>query len=167
MRKGFTLTEILVVIIILPFFAIILDGLFHTLIKDIPRSHQVMQENTTVLSVLDRMQKDIDKAQALPESFKGYASSDKLLLIELQDNSVICYQIKDDKIIREQLASNHQIDYPKTTSWSIPHTKVKWQILRENGNGHAFEVQNHIEHEVLGHLEKKMANSHLFYIGAF
>jgi prepilin-type N-terminal cleavage/methylation domain-containing protein len=167
MRKGFTLTEILVVVIILPFFAVILDGLFRTLIKDIPRSHQVVQENTTVLSALDQMEKDISKAQRLPESFKGYASSDKLLLIELQDNSVICYQIKDDKISRKQLASNHQINYPETTSWSIPHAKVRWQILRKNGNGYAVEVRNHIEHEVLGHLEKKMANSHLFYIGAF
>ena len=167
MRKGFTLIELLVVVIILPFFAVIIDGLFRTLIKDIPRSHRVVQENTTVLSSLDQMQKDIDKALGLPESFKGYASGDKLLLIELPDNSVICYQLKDDKVIRYQLKADQQGDITEKTVWLVPHAKVNWRVQRKDGNGYAVEVQTHIEHEVLGHLEKKMANSHLYFLGAF
>lgn len=167
MRKGFTLTELLVVVIILPFFAIIIDGLFRTLIKDIPRSHRVVQENTTVLSVLDQMQKDIDKALGLPESFNEYTAGDKLFLIELPDNSVISYQLKDDEVIRYQLKADRQGNILEKTVWLVPHAKVKWRVQRKNRNGYAVEVQTHIEHEVLGHLEKKMANSHLFYIGAF
>ncbi len=168
MRRGFTLIEILVVVIILPFFVIVLDGLFSTLIKDIPRSHRVVQENTTVLSVLDQMQKDIDNAQGLPESLSEYASGEKLLLIELSDNSAICYQLEDDKVLRYQLTANQQINNLEKTVWSVPNAKVKWQVQRKNGNGYAVEVQTHIEYKVRGgHLMKKMANSRLFYIGAF
>ena len=62
MRKGFTLVEMLAVTISLPFLMIVLDGLFKTLIKDIPRSYQVVQANTSLISMLKEMQQDIDKA---------------------------------------------------------------------------------------------------------
>ena len=83
MRKGFTLVELLVVIIVLPFVMLVLDGLFSTLIRDIPRSYRVVQENTSLLSMLEQMQQDIDKAKGLPESFDGHTASGELLLIEL------------------------------------------------------------------------------------
>ena len=98
MRKGFTLVELLVVIIVLPFVMLVLDGLFSTLIGDIPRSYRVMQENTSLLSMLEQMQQDIDKAKGLPESFDEYTTSNKLLLIELTEG-MICYQLKDGKIL--------------------------------------------------------------------
>ena len=69
MRKGFTLIEVLTVVVVLPFLMIVIDGLFKTLIKDIPRSYKVVQANTSLLSVLKEMQQDIDKAKGLPETY--------------------------------------------------------------------------------------------------
>jgi prepilin-type N-terminal cleavage/methylation domain-containing protein len=166
MRKGFTLVEVLVVLAVLPFLMIVFGGLFNTLIKDIPRSHRVVQENTSLLSMLDRIQKDIDKAKGLPESFGEYTAGDKLLLIELAEG-MICYQLKDDKVLRHKLTDNQQSNALEQTVWSVPHAKVEWQVRRKNGGGYALEVQTHIEHIVQGHLEKKMANSHLYFVGAF
>ena len=48
MRKGFTLIEVLVVVIVAPFMLIVLNDLFKTLIKDVPRSYQVVQENASL-----------------------------------------------------------------------------------------------------------------------
>ena len=166
MRKGFTLVEVLVVLAVLPFMMIVFGGLFNTLIKDIPRSHRVVQENTSLLSMLDRIQKDIDKAKGLPESFGEYTTGDKLLLIELAEG-MICYQLKDEKVLRRKLTDNKQSNALEQTVWSMPHAKVKWQVRRKNGGGYAVEVQTHIEHIVQGHWEKKMANSHLYFVGAF
>jgi len=166
MRKGFTLVEVLVVLAVLPFLMIVFGGLFNTLIKDIPRSHRVVQENTSLLSMLDQIQKDIDKAKGLPESFDEYTTSDKLLLIELAEG-MICYQLKDEKVLRRKLTDNQQSNALEQTVWSVPHAKVKWQVRRENGGGYALEVQTHIEHIVQGHWEKKMANSHLYFVGVF
>ena len=169
MRKGFTLVEMLVVIIVLPFVMLVLDGLFSTLIRDIPRSYRVMQENTSLLSMLEQMQQDIDKAKGLPESFDEYTTSNKLLLIELAEG-MICYQLKDDKartVRRSSLASRVTGDESRITVWSIPHAKVEWQVWRKDGGGYAVEVKTHIEHKVQGHWEKKMANSHLYFVGAF
>ena len=175
MRKGFTLVEMLVVIIVLPFVMLVLDGLFSTLIRDIPRSYRVMQENTSLLSMLEQMQQDIGRAKGLPESFDEYTTSNKLLLIELAEG-MICYQLKDDKVLRLRTrdegrgtrdASIVNRLSSVSQSWSMPHAKVEWQVWRKDGGGYAVEVKTHIEHKVQGHWEKKMANSHLYFVGAF
>ncbi|MCH7558583.1 MAG: hypothetical protein IIB56_14150 [Planctomycetes bacterium] len=172
MRKGFTLVELLVIIIVLPFVMLVLNGLFSTLIRDIPRSYRVMQENTSLLSMLKQMQQDIDKAKGLPESFDEYTTSNKLLLIELTEG-MICYQLKDDKVSRYWILDTRYSTRIKNQEsriekvWSIPHAKVEWQVWRKDRGGYAVEVQTHIEHKVGGNLEKKMANSHLYFVGAF
>ena len=166
MRKGFTLVEILIVIFVLPFMMIILDGLFKTLIKDIPRSHQLLMENTTLTIMLDCLQKDIDKAKGLPDSFGEYTASSELVLIELAD-SVICYQLKEGNVLRHMLTDNQQSHAEEERSWKIPNTIITWQVLRKGNYGYAIEVQTSIEYKIRGkHFEKKMANSHLYFVGA-
>jgi len=175
MRKGFTLVEVLVVVIILPFIMLVLDDFFRTLIKDIPRSYRVVQENASLLSMLEQMQKDIDRAKGLPESYDEYTTGDKVLLIELAEG-MICYQLKDEKVLRRKLTDNQPpllLSQESTgaleqTVWSIPNAKVEWQVWRKDGDGYAVEVKTHIEHKIRGeHWEKKMANSHLYFVGAF
>ena len=165
MRKGFTLVEVLIAVIILPFMIVVLDGLFKTLIKDIPRSHQVVQVNTSVLNMLEKMQQDIDKAKGLPQTYNEYIASDKILLIDMPEG-MLCYQIKDDKVFRYNLTGNQKSNLAKTKYWSIPHAIVQWKVWRKDTIGYAVEVLTHIEHKVEGHWQKKMANSHLYFVGA-
>lgn len=165
MRKGFTLMEMIVVIAVLPIMLFILDGLFSALLTNIPRSHRVVQENTTLLNMIDQMQDDIDNAKGLPASFKEYTASDKLILIESED-SIIRYQLQDDKVLRYKLTGNGENESEKTV-WSAPHAVIRWQVWRNNGNGYALQVKTHIEHKLRGHLERKLANSHLFFVNAF
>lgn len=166
MRKGFTLTEVLIAVIVLPFMIIILDGLFKTLIKDIPRSYKVVQVNTSLLSMLKEMQQDIDKAKGLPKKYNEYTTGDKTLLIDLPEG-MICYQLKDDKVLKYNLTDNQPDNTLEQKVWSVPHAKVQWKVWRKNTSGYAAEVRTHIEYKIRGtHLEKKMANSHLYFVGA-
>ena len=165
MRKGFTITEVLIAVIVLPFMILILDGLFKTLIKDIPRSYKIVNVNTSLLSMLKEIQQDIDNAKGLPESYKEYTAGEKNLLIDLPEG-MICYQIKDDRVYRLNMTENTKDNLAATKYWSIPHAIVKWKVWRKNMSGYAVEVRTHIEHTVQGHLEKKMANSHLYFVGA-
>ena len=165
MRKGFTLTEVLIAVIVLPFMLLILDGLFKTLIKDIPRSYKVVQVNTSLLSMLKEIQQDIDKATGLPQKYNEYTASDKVLLIALPED-MICYQIKDDKMFRCNLSENKKSNDAETRYWSVPHALVDWKVWRKDTSGYAVEVRTHIEHNVQGHLQKKMANSHLYFVDA-
>lgn len=166
MRKGFSLVELLVVMVVLSFVLIVLAGLFTTIISDIPRSYRVIQANTSLLSMLEQMHDDIDAAKRLPESFAGHTTNDELLLIELTD-AMICYQLKDGEVRRRKLTNAQQGGSEDTTVWSVPHAKVEWQVWRKDDGGYAVEVKTHIEHKIRGHLERKMANSHLYFVGAF
>jgi prepilin-type N-terminal cleavage/methylation domain-containing protein len=165
MRKGFTLVEVLVVVIVLPFVFILLDGLFTTLLADIPRSYQFAQESITLQNLVEQMQQDIDRAKGLPESFAGLTVNDKQFLIELPDG-VIGYQHKDDQIIRRRLKDIPQEGrIEEKRAWSLPHTKVEWTIWEKETQRYAVEVRTHMEYKTRGKWKKTTANSHLYYGG--
>jgi len=165
MRKGYTLVNIMIIVFVLPFMILILDGLFKTLIKDIPRSFKVIQVNTSLLSMLKEMRQDIDKAEGLPQTYNEYTSGDNTLLINLPED-IICYQKKDDKVFRISLTDNNKSEIAETQYWPVPHAVIKWKVWRRDSSGYAVEIRTHIEHEVQGHLEKKIANSYLYFVGA-
>lgn len=166
MRRGFTLVEIMVVVIILPFVMVLLGGLFRTILSEIPASYRIAQENTTVSDMLEQIQQDIDKAEGLPISFADHAAGDKLLLIELPDG-VIRYELKDGQAIRTILADAQPDEAEAKRVWSAPHARIEWQVWTRDGERHAVQIQTYIEHKSLGRTEKKMANSHLYFMGAF
>lgn len=164
MRKGFTLVEILVVLIVLPFVFVLLDGLFTTLLAEIPRSYRIAQESTTLQNVLEQLQQDMDKARGLPESFAGHTANNQQVLIELPDG-VVCYQQIDGQVVRRKLTGAEQGDIGDERAWSLPNTKVQWQVWAKNGQGYAVETKTHIEYKTRGRWKKTMANSHLYYGG--
>ena len=109
------------------------------------------------------MEQDIDKAENLPRSIDGYTAGNELLLIQ-QADKVIHYQLKDDSVFRYGFAGNQEIA-EEAKSWSLPKTKIRWQVHRQNGKGYAAEIQHNVEYIHHGQLIKKMKNSHLFYPG--
>jgi len=163
MRKGFTLVEMLIVIMTLPFICIALDGLFNTFLSEIPRSSRVLQENTTLLNMLEQLQHDIDAGKQLPESFAGQTADDKLLLIELAEGT-ICYQLKDGQVLRRNLTDTQQ-GSEQVRVWSMPNAKVQWRLWRQQGHGYAVEVRTHIKYQIRSKSQEKMANSHLYFLG--
>ena len=166
MRKAFSLVELLIVLAVLTSVSAALAPAFTTLLGDIPRSYRVAQENTRLLGMLEQMRKDIDTARQLPESFAGSTTDEKLLLIELADG-VIAYQLKNGQMLRRPLTGAGQGGEPDATVWSLPHAKVEWQVWKKDDKGYAVEIKTCIEYEIRGRCQKKMANSHLYFVGAF
>ncbi len=166
MRKGFTLVEMLVVIMVIPFVLLIIDGLFKTLIRDIPKSYRVVQENTTLLNMLEQLRQDSDRAQGLPESFAEHTANDNMLLIALEAG-VISYQLKDGQVIRRELTGTGRGEAEEPRVWSLPHTKIVWRVWAKDGKRYAVETKAHIEQRVRGQWKEKMANSHLYFVGSF
>jgi hypothetical protein len=165
MRKGFTLVELLILVIVLPFVFLLFDGLFKTIAGEIPMSVRLIHENTSLLSVLREIQKDIDGAKDLPKSFAGQIASDQILLIELSEG-VICYQLKDGQVIRQKLTETSQSKAEEPRIWSIPHASVEWKVWERNGQGYAVETNAHLEYGRRGQWVKKMAHTHLYFAGA-
>ncbi|MHC4489081.1 MAG: PulJ/GspJ family protein [Planctomycetota bacterium] len=166
MRRGYSLTELLVAMAIFSIVSIVVSKLFTTIISDIPRSYRIIQDNTSVLNMLEQMHEDVDLARGLPKSFAEYTTDKDLLLIELP-NGIVCYQLKDGKVLRRSLPTAQEHYEEDARVWSVPNAKIEWQVRRNNGTGYAVEVKTHIEHNVRGLAEEKMAASHLYFVGAF
>ena len=166
MRKGYSLTELLVALAIISTVSIVMSKLFNTIISDIPLSYRIVQENTSVLNMLEQMHEDVDLARGLPKSFAEYTTGKDLLLIELP-NGIVGYQLKDGKVLRRSLPIAQEHDEEDTRVWSVPNAKIEWQVRRNNSAGYAVEVKTHIERNVRGRSEEKMAGSYLYFAGAF
>lgn len=177
MRKGFSLTEMMVVIIILPFVFFVLDGLFVTLLREIPRSCRVAEQGSSLLSLLEQMHRDVEQAKSLPAEFAGRTAGEKLLLVELPDG-VVGYQIEDDGVTRSEFTdavrsvpvradSNERLTASLQAEriWSMPGGKIEWQVRREDGRRYAVEIKTHMEFKFHGRTEEKMARTYLFYEG--
>ena len=160
MRKAYSLIELLAVIAIFPVAALAIDRMFKTVIVDIPRSFHIVEENTTVLDVLDHINRDIDRATGLPNSSGDYTAGDGVLLIELPDTT-ICYELKDKNILRHNLGKD-----TTSSTWKAPNARVKWKVWQKDNVGYAVEITTHIEHKPARRQTKRMAGSHLYFVGA-
>ncbi len=164
MNKGSMLIETLVIILIIPLLMITLAKMFNTMMTETPRLWKDVQQNTTMLNMLSQMQNDIDKAKDFPKSQGEFTSNNMLLLIE-QADALIGYEIDNKQIIRKVL-SGTKSNNTEPRKWLIPDAKIEWSVLRKDGNGYAVEVHNYIEYSKGKRIENKMANSHLYFIGA-
>ncbi|MHC4741180.1 MAG: PulJ/GspJ family protein [Planctomycetota bacterium] len=160
MRKAFSLVELLAVIAIFPVVALSLDRMFKAVVIDIPKSSYVVEENTTVLDILDHIRSDIDRAKGLPRTFGDYTAGDDVLLIKLPDTT-ICYQLKDEKVIRHNLGKE-----PTSSAWVAPNADIKWKVWEKDNVGYAVEIATHIEHKRARKQTERMAGAHLYFVGA-
>lgn len=166
MRKGYLIIQLLVIIAVLVIVSLPLARLSTATLRDIPMSYRMIASNTSILNALEQIRKDVNAARGFPESFDDYTANDETLLIELA-NDTICYQLKNDELLRRKLANTKTGGDEETESWSIRHGKIQWRLQRKDDKDYAVEIRTCIEQKIEGHLEKKMANSHLYFIGAY
>jgi prepilin-type N-terminal cleavage/methylation domain-containing protein len=164
MRKGMTLVEVLIVMVVLPFAAAAFDVLFRSTLSDIPRSTRLVQENTSLLNMLEQMRQDIGAAKAMPESSGQYTAGEGLLLIEIADG-VLGYQLRDGKVLRYRLAGRQEEQEENARVWSLPNSQVQWRTWRKDGKGYAVEVRTSIRYKLRSKYQQRMANSHLYFLG--
>lgn len=154
-QRAFTLIELMTVIAVLPIVVLVTTGLFNAIILDIPQSYKVVEANGQLLRMLNQMHQDVKEAKNLPES-----KDKRVLLVEKRD-SVVRYEITEDGMERSIL--------PEKTDaivWKLPKSRIDWQVWQKDGKGYAVEIQAAIEREVRGVMQRKMANSHLYFVGA-
>lgn len=164
MRKGYTFLEILLIIVITPFIFFFFDGLFKTFISEIPWSLRIANEHTTLLYMTGQMQKDVDEAKSLPQSYAGHISNDRQVLIELPEG-MFCYRSENGRVLRQKLKETGQSNAEQPTVWSLPHANIQWKVWERNGRGYAIETNTYIEHKRRGQWKKKMAHTYLYFTG--
>ena len=165
MRKAIALIELLVVVVVLPFVMIVISGIFATFIRDIPRDTRLLQQNTTVLDMLQHMRADMDRADGLPESVGALRSGEDTLLIELPEH-VVCYRWADGAVTRTAWEQDGQEEPEVGGTWRFPDAVIGWQRWKQGERAYAVELRTHLQQRVDGRLFDKLANSHVYFVNA-
>ena len=164
-RKGFTIIEMLSIMTALAVIMLVCAKPVRTLIADIPRTHRDFQTNTRMHHMLKRLQADIEASNSLLEYPADKRISGNLLLIETR-HGVICYEFGDDEVIKTVSGDDLPESGRSSESWLLPHAKIHWKVWSRDGKGYAVEVTTSIERRVMGRCEKKLRNSHVYFVGA-
>jgi len=165
MRRAFTLMEVLVLVTIAPLMMVVVSGIFATFIRDIPRETRVVQENTTVLDVLQQVRRDMDGAAGLLEQFSGTTAGERTLLINGPD-VVICYRFEDGRTVRAILKGQGAADPNDQRLWRTPNAVITWRPWMRDGRACAVEMRSHVQQRIAGVLTTKLANAQVFFLHA-
>jgi hypothetical protein len=164
MRKGIALIELLAAFVAVAAMLITIAALTRPLIIEIPRVNRIMAANTSVHHMLVHLRDDIEAAVRVPDSFGDKRADEKTLLIELP-NCVVCYTCANDKVVREVLRGENTTG-GKADVWSIPKAKINWQRWQKDGRSYAVEISTHFEYKQGQRIERKLANSRVYFVGA-
>ncbi len=155
-RAAFTLIELLVMLAAL----VVITGLAakanRQWLGNTSRMHRDFQTNTTLQDMLRMLRKDI-------ESSKGLSKRSEYLLHIDSAGDIISYKFNGAQIFR---AVN--IPDPNESAddvWSVPHANINWNVYAQDDKGYALEVSTSIERVVLDRKERKLRNSHVFFVG--
>jgi len=164
MRKAFTLVEMLLVITIAPLLMVVVSGIFATFIRDIPRETRVVQQNTTVLDMLQQVRRDVDGAVGLPERSDDTVANERTLLIR-QPQAVICYRFEDGRTVRRLLKGQRAADSGDQRLWRMPNAVITCRPWTRDGGAYAIEMHSHVQQSVADMLRNRLVNSQVFFLG--
>jgi prepilin-type N-terminal cleavage/methylation domain-containing protein len=163
MRKAFVLLEMLAVIAVIAVMSIAFAALTRPLIIEIPAANRLIEANASVMNMLSHLRDDIESAVQLPDSFGDLKTDDASLLIELPD-CIVCYTLEKDKMVRQVLKGGKAGRKPDV--WTVPKAKIAWRRWQKDGKSYAVEVDTHFEYKQGKRIETKLANSHVYFVGA-
>jgi len=166
MRKGYSIIQLLVIISVFSLLAAPLARLSTATLRDIPRFYRMIEANTSMLSALKQIRRDVNAAKGFGRTFNDYIANNETLLIEAANN-VICYQFKDGELLRRKFATSGTGIGEEIKRWSIRHGKIEWQLWQEDGRDYAVEIKSCIEREIAGRMDRKMANSYVYFAGIY
>ena len=163
-RKGYALLEVIIMLSVLALVTGLLTKAFRVIIVDIPQMYEDFQVNVTVSYMLRRLQNDIETAKSLPDNIGPLQSGDEILLIESNDG-VIAYRLDEGKVAKDKVVPGEDVDMQNVYVWNVPRADISWKVWKKRGAGYAVEVTRSIKRKGLGLWEKKLQNSHVYFVG--
>ena len=159
MRKGYLLAEIMVILSVLMLVLLITGRFFRTFAYELPRDFRLVQESCTLNNAVSHIRADVASAKVLSEAV-GDSAEPALLVMKLPDG-MVSYKFNDGRILRRGAGAKDTAS--RDTIWSVPHGRIEWRVWRRDQRGYAVELRTCIEYKDLGHIQRKMANSYLFF----
>jgi len=168
MRSGFTLIEVLMLVVITPVVLVAVSGLFATFLRDIPQANRLVQQNTTVLNLLEQLRRDVSEAVALPPRIEGTEANETTLLIR-RPEGVVLYRFESGRTVRMLLggqgASAPGQEESAERIWQARDAVIEWRPWTQGGETVGVEIRSHIRQRVAGIDLHKLPGSHVFFLG--
>jgi type II secretory pathway pseudopilin PulG len=162
--SAYALIEMLVLIVIAPFLMVAVSGFFRSFVRDIPQATRLVQQNTTVLNLLDQLRRDVDRAVALPERIGDAQANDSTLLIE-QPDVVVWYRFDEGQIVRRLLDRQGGTVPDEDRVWQARDAVIEWRPWLRESRAYALEVHSHLKQRVAGMERRKLAGTQVFFMG--
>lgn len=164
MRKAFTLVEMLFALAAAPLLLVVVSGIFATFIRDIPHETRVVQQNTTVLDMLEQVRRDVDGAVGLPERFNDTVAGERTLIVR-QPQAMICYRFEDGRTVRTLLNGQGGTDPNDHRLWRTPNAVITCRSWTRDGGAYAVEMHSHVQQKFADMLRSRLVNSQVFFLG--
>ena len=163
MRKGFSLIEILIVIMTVPVVMLVVYRVFHEMAIDIPRGVALVSQHGRLLGVVESLHDDIDRATALSLEDLPQTEGVPVLLIE-QPGRQVRYALLEEGIRRAASGDILDPNVPAEREWLLPKANIAWHLWRQGNAVVALRVDTSMTHG--RHQKSKFQNTHLFFIGS-
>ncbi|MCH8193715.1 MAG: prepilin-type N-terminal cleavage/methylation domain-containing protein [Planctomycetes bacterium] len=163
MRKGFSLIELLIVMMTVPVVMLVVYRVFHEMAIDIPRGVALLSQHGRLLGVVETLHDDIDRATALSLEDSPQTEGAPVLLIE-QPGRQVRYALLEEGIRRESGGDKLDPNVPAEREWILPQANIAWHLWRQDDAVVALRVDTSMTHG--RHKKRKFQNTHLFFIGS-
>jgi hypothetical protein len=143
---------------------VLASGFFRSLLRDIPQSVRLVDQNVAVLDLLEQLRRDTDRAIVLPSQVGDRRADDATLLIE-QADAVVCYRREEGRIVRTLLDRQGGATPDGDRVWLARDAAIEWRPWTQEGHAYAVEVHSHLKQQVAGQLRRRFLSSHVFFVG--
>ena len=163
MRRGFSLIEMLIVIMTIPLIGLVVDRAFRDWAIDVPRGVTLVLRHERLQGVVEDIRDDIDQAMSLYLEDSPQAEGPPVLVIE-QSSRQIRYAQLEEGIRREARGDDLDPNVPADWEWLLPQANIEWQLWRQGDAVVGLHLETSMTHG--RHKKRKFQNSHLFFVGA-
>jgi prepilin-type N-terminal cleavage/methylation domain-containing protein len=153
-RNGFTLIEMLTVIILVTAVVVSTAGVFASMLQGMTRSTRTVAADRTLDHMLDRLRQDVRGARAVALAGKP---SEAWKLDIGRDKIEVTYSIQDGNITRTAVDGNQQ------TGWEVPGAAIELRLWPAEGPPQALEVHTNVAEAGNGMSQQKLARTHVFF----
>lgn len=157
--RGYSLVQLLIVIMTLPMLFVILDKMFWEITLDLPKSSQVVSQNERLMRCLESVEQDMVDAIALPVSHGQWHQNEHTLLIQLRE-TLVAYVLSDKGVSRAVLEPE---DSDARRTWPMPQARIQWTCRPDNTHATRVEVNSGIMH--VRRKKQQLKNSRVFFVG--
>ncbi|MCH8218782.1 MAG: prepilin-type N-terminal cleavage/methylation domain-containing protein [Planctomycetes bacterium] len=163
MRKGFSMIELLIVIVTMPMVMLVVYPVFHEMAVDIPRGVALVSQHGRLLGVLESLHDDIDRATALSLEDLPQSEEVPVLLID-QSGRQVRYALLEEGIRRAASGDTLDPNVPAEREWLLPQANIAWHLWRQDNAVVALRIDTSMTHG--RHQKRKFQNTYLFFIGS-